>query len=488
MVYIYGDYVMGTIWGLLYENGRVTDHKKIAVSPMAISSFGEDAAGEVYVVGYSGSIYQFVEKADGPPLNTVPNTISASGLFKDIETLSLSEGLIPYTVNAQLWSDNALKTRILALPDTSKIVFSEEGIWKFPPNSVIAKNFFLETERGNPETKIIIETRFLVRHSDREQWDGFSYLWNDEQTDAILLDSSYTKTFVIIDGDSSYIQNYYYPDREDCKACHTPAAGFVLGPRTAQLNKTHFYENGVWDNQLRSYNHIRLFTTDIGEDYTNFPKMADPFNDSENIEKRARSYLDANCSNCHQPSSSGRTNMDLRYNIPLEAAHLINVTAELEDLGIEGAMRIDPGSPDSSILLLRILNQDEYRMPPLATSLVDIKGTVLISDWIDSLEIATKLDFKPASNIFADFHLYPAYPNPFNPLTTIAYNIPVTSYVNLSVYNLLGQKVHTIVSSKQTAGRYEFNWNAGNFASGIYYCRLETDKGFIQTRKIILLK
>ncbi len=103
------------------------------------------------------------------------------------------------------------------------------------------------------------------------------------------------------------------------------------------MNKQHLYMSGsdsVWDNQLRSYNNIRLFSKNIGEDYTDFPKMPDPYDNSKSLEVRARSYLDANCSNCHQPKSSGRTNMDLRFNIPLEAAHLIDMPAEIDDLGI----------------------------------------------------------------------------------------------------------------------------------------------------------
>ncbi len=457
---------------------------------MSISSFGEDEGGEIYVVGYSGAIYRFVEKPGTPPISTVPQTIATSGLFKDIETLTLADGLIPYTVNAQLWSDNALKTRILALPDTSKIDFSSDGSWKFPPNSVIVKNFFLETERGNPETKTIIETRFLVRHANKEQWNGFSYLWNERQTDATLLDSSYTQSFTIKDGDSTYTQDYYYPSRGDCKACHTAASGFILGPRTAQINKQHLYINendSVWDNQLRSYNNIRLFTEDIGEDYSDFPKMADPFKGSENIETRARSYLDANCSNCHQPGSSGRTNMDLRYNIPLEAAHLIDAPAELDDLGINEAVRIKPGAPDSSILLLRMLDLGHDRMPPLATSLIDQEGTKLISDWIDTLGVAVNIDEDEVPGIPGQFNLYPAYPNPFNATTNITYLLPVLSQVRLEIFDIGGSKVATLVNTKQGTGKYSVQWRADLYASGVYFYKL-TAEGYTLTRKMILMK
>jgi hypothetical protein len=87
------------------------------------------------------------------------------------------------------------------------------------------------------------------------------------------------------------------------------------------------------------------------------------------------------------------------------------------------------------------------------------------------------------------------FPNPFNPTTTIGYQLPVTSDVELGIYNLLGQKVVTLVSKQQSVGYYNVDWNASSFASGIYYYRLEAiasgsgrDKPFVQTRKLILLK
>jgi len=80
------------------------------------------------------------------------------------------------------------------------------------------------------------------------------------------------------------------------------------------------------------------------------------------------------------------------------------------------------------------------------------------------------------------------YPNPFNSKTIIKYQLPNTSEVNLSIYNILGQKVATPVFQKQTAGNYIAEWDADGFASGIYFYRIETDQGFVQSKKLILLK
>jgi photosystem II stability/assembly factor-like uncharacterized protein len=80
------------------------------------------------------------------------------------------------------------------------------------------------------------------------------------------------------------------------------------------------------------------------------------------------------------------------------------------------------------------------------------------------------------------------FPNPFNPITTISYRLPKTSSIELSIFNILGQKVATLVNKKQPAGIYNVEWDAGGFASGIYIYRIKANNGFINSRKLVLLK
>ncbi len=87
------------------------------------------------------------------------------------------------------------------------------------------------------------------------------------------------------------------------------------------------------------------------------------------------------------------------------------------------------------------------------------------------------------------------YPNPFNPATTIRYSVGAygdtpqpPQQIDLSIYNLVGQKVATLVSEKQSAGCYTVEWDAIGFASGVYYYKLTTDQGFTETRKLVLLR
>ena len=79
------------------------------------------------------------------------------------------------------------------------------------------------------------------------------------------------------------------------------------------------------------------------------------------------------------------------------------------------------------------------------------------------------------------------YPNPFNPATTINYQLPITSHVDLSVYNLSGQKIATLVNDIHQAGSYKIGWNAKGYSSGIYYYVLKTGE-YRQVMKMVLLK
>ena len=88
--------------------------------------------------------------------------------------------------------------------------------------------------------------------------------------------------------------------------------------------------------------------------------------------------------------------------------------------------------------------------------------------------------------------LYQNYPNPFNPITTLHYDLPENSYVNVTVYDMLGRAVKTLVNSTQDAGIKSVVWNAANdygnpVSAGVYLYQIKAGD-FVQTRKMILLK
>jgi len=115
--------------------------------------------------------------------------------------------------------------------------------------------------------------------------------------------------------------------------------------------------------------------------------------------------------------------------------------------------------------------------------------------WSISVSTESSSDVAYTPNYPADFILEQNYPNPFNPTTTIKYSIPNSSYVNLKIYDLLGNEIATLVEGDLPAGTYEHNWGGAGFTSGIYFYRLQagnlspsSGQGFVETKKMVLLK
>ena len=393
-VYVYGDFVTGQIWGLRLDAEGAPDNTLLAVSPSPIASFGLDEAGEIYVVGFDGALYVLAQ--DEVVSDLLPSELKAVGLFADSATQSPVPGLIPYSVNAQLWSDGAFKTRFLALPESGYIDFGAEAPWTFPPNTVLVKNFYIEMAVGRPESHRMIETRLLVKNRQNAGWSGFSYRWNEAGTNATLLQESRTDTLIVADPlapGGERRRPYYFPSRADCQACHTAAAGHVLGLHTAQLNRL---EEG--ENLLRTLERLAVFSAPLPASLAGLPRLSDPTDLTENVERRARSYLDANCASCHRPGGTSRSAMDLRFAAPLEALGL-GVAPVLGDLGVLDARLVAPGAPERSVLYRRMTTLDENRMPPLATQQIDVDGVDAVRRWIAGLAPA------PETVYFADVTL-----------------------------------------------------------------------------------
>jgi hypothetical protein len=86
-----------------------------------------------------------------------------------------------------------------------------------------------------------------------------------------------------------------------------------------------------------------------------------------------------------------------------------------------------------------------------------------------------------------EYSLEQNYPNPFNPTSTISYALPKQSYVTLTVYNILGRVVQTLIDETQEAGLHERQLNASGFASGVYFYRLAAGS-FVDTKKMLVIK
>ena len=238
-----------------------------------------------------------------------------------------------------------------------------------PTGTVIAKHFELGDQ--------LIETRLFMRHPDGD-WAGYSYRWNDAETDAVRVRNGETRA---VGG-----QTWIYPSEGDCLSCHTQVAGFVLGLETAQLNSEFQYPaSGITDNQLEVFNHIGLFSNDLPEPVSGLPALADPTNAGASLDDRARAYLHTNCAQCHQPGGPTGTDLDLRFDVALSATNSCDAVPQAGSLGIANARLIAPGDPGRSVLLARTNRRDSDGMPPLASNEIDSDGVALLTDWINSI-------------------------------------------------------------------------------------------------------
>ncbi|MEJ0089722.1 MAG: PQQ-dependent sugar dehydrogenase [Limisphaerales bacterium] len=315
--YIFGDNVMRTIWAL-DETATPVTKTLLCVMPKGtgpnsgtdytgLSSFGTDANDELYFCQMSsigGQVFKLQRGGPPPPTKNMPKLLSETGLFADLQKLQPANFLIPYSVNSPLWSDGAAKTRWFTIPTNSVVGFAANGEWTFPAGSVFVKNFDLPVDETGSQRVRRLETRILVRDTNGYAY-GASYKWRPDNSDADIVTTGITEPVEIKTGTGTRTQNWFYPGRQDCLTCHTPASGGVLGLNTRQLNGNFKYPNGVTANQLHMLDQLGIFNDTFDDrKIFQYPRMVNITNTAAALEIRARSYLDANCAMCHRPGSA----------------------------------------------------------------------------------------------------------------------------------------------------------------------------------------
>ncbi|HSD89085.1 MAG TPA: hypothetical protein VLB44_16265, partial [Kofleriaceae bacterium] len=284
-----------------------------------------------------------------------PATLSATGCFIIAAGIaSPHPGLVPYDVNSELWSDGAIKRRWLGLA-SGALTQLANGSLDAPVGSLVIKEFGI----NDPATRTIMETRFLVRTATG--WQGFSYRWRLNGTDADLLagNSSITVTWPLAGGGT---HDHTYPSRAQCQRCHNASVGQLLGVNPGQLARRFDYA-GILDDQLDVLTNLGLYTGSTT--VTPYPAPHDP---RATLERRVRGYLAANCSHCHNPAGE-RNQQDFRLATPLANTGLCAL--------------ITPGDPVGSTLYQR--DTSRPGMPPIASDLVDPLVVDVEGAWIRSL-------------------------------------------------------------------------------------------------------
>ena len=362
---------------------------------MGVSSMGQDADGELYLCciyhlampgSYILRLDRAVERADGQ----FPKKLSATGLFNDTKSLTPNPALISYEVNVPLWSDRAEKQRWIGLPSAQKIDGDRSGRWSFPKGTVFVKHFELPLDERNKSDGVSVptrrvETRVLVC-DDRGGVFGATYRWNEDQSDADLVTSAATEEISYLDEDGHpQTQIWSYPGRIDCQACHNDTAGGVLGFNARQLNR-EVVSDGLSDDQMYRFSRAGMFAFDCSRsDLTKMPKLHGLADVTVGLEERVRSYLDANCSHCHQPGSRYGL-WDGRIETPLYAQKIVGGRAITHTDKNPNAVVVQPGDLSNSFLYTRLSSTEPHlRMPALAHGVVDQQAVELVRQWILSL-------------------------------------------------------------------------------------------------------
>lgn len=303
--------------------------------------------------------------------------------------LSPVSGSLAYELVSPLFSDYALKFRTIRLPGDEAAIYDEKNIFDLPVGTVITKTFAFPDDFRAPQKKIrLYETRLLIRQGDG--WLALPYVWNDEQTEAILAPAGKTIPVAFVDTAGKTVRfNYTVPAKNQCGSCHQVYENGEqiikpIGIKARHLNRD-IDDAGVTKNQLAHWVSLKML------DAAGDPKIksADYHDAALPVDKRARAYLDINCAHCH--TSTGSAGIDSKLELDV-------YTTDKDKLGYckipgsagkgGGGLKFDivPGSPEKSILYYRTATDESgAMMPQIGRALVHKEGAQIIYDWLKGM-------------------------------------------------------------------------------------------------------
>jgi glucose/arabinose dehydrogenase len=436
--YIYGDWSTGRIWGIRHDKGKVTWHRELAKTPLQITGFGIDSRGELLIADHGSGWFTLERNPTADTASQFPKRLSETGIFTSLAEHRVQPGLIPYSVNSPLWSDGASKERFIGLPGGSRIDFQVDNGWNCPDGSVIVKTFSLPVAGQDRR----IETRLMTRQDG--EWAGYTYVWNDEQTDATLVEAGGMDRDFVVGRDkvSGKQQKWHFPSRAECMVCHSRAANWLLGVSTVQINSVQ-RNNPVAHDQLADLEKLGVFKVSLVDHWrqwksdvqssrqlgallarqvlvsfawlekigfrpgqwiernlsdqpryvsllpkraADYPRLANPVDVHESMEKRARAYLHSNCASCHTWAGGGNSLIELSYATELAKMNVVGQKPKHDSFGQADALLVAPGDPPRSVLFERVNRRGPGQMPPLATNLVDEQAVILLREWIKEVK------------------------------------------------------------------------------------------------------
>ena len=388
--YFFADYQTGDLWALRYDGNVVTEVRTLPLNEPGIAAFGTDPRnGDLLVVDFNSGVVRRLTYIEPPAGPVLPGTLAETGVFANPANRSVPPGVISYQVNVPSWADNGVLQRWFTVPDTNlTVAWKADGNWSFPTGTVWIQHIDLRTNAILP--RIPVETRLLVRTTDGVY--GATYRWGGQTNATLVGEAGDSELFTITDSSGNLVRNlnWIYPSRTDCIRCHNSTGGFALGFNTAQLNLNRSYPSsefpgatGTSANQISSLAAVGYFGNPVPDPAT-LPAFALWNNPSATLEWRVRSYLAANCVQCHQADVLQSGNWDARYHISLPQSSIIWGWLN-QNFGNSNAHVITPHSLTNSMIFQRLGAFVGTRMPPVGSSLVDTNNLNLMAQWIATL-------------------------------------------------------------------------------------------------------
>jgi uncharacterized repeat protein (TIGR03806 family) len=311
--------------------------------------------------------------------------LSDYGFFDgDIKNQKPAVSVMPYALNAPLFSDYAKKLRFVKLPNGTTVYYNADSVFQFPVGTSIIKTFYYDNdERDASKGRRLMETRVLLH--EEKGWKSLPYIWNEDQTDAVLEVTGGTTTVSFKDfkGEKKSFE-YNVPNMNQCKSCHERSGVMTpIGPSARQLNGDHDYASGK-ENQLTKWANEGMLKN-IPEDMKAIPQFVNYSDPSKSLDDRALAYLDANCAHCHNKAGQAQTSgLFLDWKTTDKTAYGFMKTPVAAGRG-SGNLEYDivPGKPHESILWYRMASADPgIMMPELGRKVIHEEGVALISEWI----------------------------------------------------------------------------------------------------------
>lgn len=310
-----------------------------------------------------------------------------------------SLGVLPYRPSSSLFSDYAHKNRFVWMPNGTKATYvSDNAVLELPVGAALIKTFYYDDVQNapNPGDRRILETRVMIRKADG--WIFADYVWNEDQTEALLdLNGSTTQVSFIDENDVPRTADYRIPNEFQCFVCHKSqdASGnptyIPIGIKPQNLNFDYNYGSEV-KNQLTKWAEYGYLDTGFSLPSANNSTV--DYNDaSKPVDVRARSYVDANCAHCHMANRHcDYRPMRFAFSETAGESGLENMgvcvdTEDMQDLPSNLNKIVMPRNVANSMLFYRINTVDEtYRMPLHGRTLIHDEGVALMQEWINSLE------------------------------------------------------------------------------------------------------